>query len=126
MFERCNFLITTQEDATGRNFSHQPLPAPCIRSQRRHGFEIYNDGLCSDIYCSKHPHPRRVTFDRYSDRKRKRRQCPNTSQNCGTNRITTTTSETSLNLSHITGCPRSCANGLRHPILFFLVLARRR
>lgn len=109
MFEKCNFFINTQEDAKGRNFSHQTLPVPSIRSHRRCCFEIYIDGLYSDIYCGKHPHIRRATFDRYIDRKRKRRQCTNTSQNCETNRITTTTSEMSLHLSHITGCPKSCA-----------------
>jgi len=94
----------------GRNFNHQPLPVPSIRSHRRRWFEIYIDGLCSDIYCGKHPHPRRATFDRYIDRKRKLRRCTNTSQNCETNRVTTTPSD----LSHIAGCP----NGLRHPIFF--------
>ena len=123
MFKICHFSITTQEDATGRKFSHQPLPVPSIWPHRRRWFEIYIDGLCSDIYCGKHPHPRRATFDRYIDRKRKRRRCTITSQNCETNRITTTAREMSLNLSHITGCPNSCAYGLRHPI-FLLVLAR--
>jgi len=127
MFERCHFLITTQGDAKGRNFSHQALPVPSIRSHRRRWFQIYIDGLCSDIYCGNHPHPRGATFDRYIDRKRKRRQCTSTSQNCETNRITSTTSEMSLDLSHITGCPKSCAYAPRRPVFFFLsslVLAR--